>query len=458
MKGSASAARRSGQKNVSLTEGPIWKNLTLFAVPILLGQVFQQLYNTADAWIVGHFRSNSEYAAVTSTGSLVFLLVGFFSGIAVGAGVVIARYYGAKDKEKLDTAIHTTVAFGLLAGLLLTVVGVLTTPLLLRLMQTEKSYFAYSVQYFRFYFFGAVAIVMYNLGMGVLRAVGDSKSPLYYLIFSSVLNVALDYLLVGVLDRGVWAAALATSISQFVSALLCILRLMRGGDGYRLRLRSIRMEKAMLREIIRYGLPSGVQNSIIAFANVIVQSNINVFGEDTVAGSGTYAKLEGFAFLPITCYTMALTTFVSQNLGAGKHDRAKKGSVFGIVSCVVVAELIGVAMLLLARPLLSFFTKNPDAIDVGVKQIQVEALFFCMLSFSHCIAAIMRGAGRPMVPMFVMLGAWCVLRVTYISIVVPIVKESWVIFSAYPLTWTVSSIVFLIFYLKSDWIHGFDKE
>ena len=445
-------------KNVSLTEGSIWKNLTLFAIPILLGQVFQQLYNTADAWIVGHFRSNSEYAAVTSTGSLVFLLIGFFSGIAVGAGVVIARYYGAKDEKKLDSAIHTTIAFGLICGVVLSVVGVLLTPKLLQLMKTDTSYFQYSVEYFRYYFLGALSIVMYNLGMGVLRAVGDSKSPLYYLIISSLVNIGLDYLFVGVFDWGVWSAALATSISQLLSAILCVIRLAKGGEGFQFQFRRLRIEGPMLKEIIRYGLPSGIQNSIIAFANVVVQSNINTFHEDTVAGCGTYSKLEGFAFLPITCYTMALTTFVSQNLGAGQHDRAKKGSVFGIFSCVIIAELIGVALLIFARPLLAFFTNNEAAIEVGIRQIRVEALFYCVLAFSHCIAAIMRGAGKPMIPMFIMLGAWCVLRVAYISIVVPIVGESWVIFSAYPLTWTCSSIVFLIFYLKSDWIHGFDKK
>ena len=388
--------KKSTVKN--LTVGSPMKLILNFLLPLLGGLLFQQLYNTADAWIVGHFRSNSEYAAVTSTGSLVFLLIGFFSGIAVGAGVVIARYYGA------------------------------------------------------------LSIVMYNLGMGILRAVGDSKSPLYYLIFSSLVNIGLDYLFVGVFDWGVWSAALATSISQLLSAVLCIIRLAKGGEDYSFSFRRLRIEGPMLREVIRYGLPSGIQNSIIAFANVVVQSNINMFHEDTVAGCGTYSKLEGFAFLPITCYTMALTTFVSQNLGAKQHERAKKGSVFGIVSCVIMAELIGVVMLLFSRPLLSFFTKNEAAIDVGQRQIQVEALFFCMLSFSHCIAAIMRGAGKPLIPMFVMLGAWCVLRVAYISIVVPIVGESWVIFSAYPLTWTVSSVVFLIFYLKSDWIHGFDKK
>ncbi len=437
--------------------GPIWKGLITFAVPILLGQIFQQLYNTADAWIVGHYLSDSEYAAVTSTGSLVFLLVGFFGGIAVGAGVIISRHFGARDTERLQIAVHTTVAFGLAAGLLMTGIGVGLTPLILKLMKTPENVMPYSVEYFRYYFLGSLAIVMYNLGMGILRAVGDSKHPLYYLIFSSLVNIALDFLFVGGFGWGVWSAALATTISQFVSVFLCLFRLSHYKTDYQLRLRKIRFHLPMLREIIRYGLPSGVQNSIIAFANVIVQANINSFGEDTVAGCGTYAKLEGFAFLPITCFTMALTTFVSQNLGARQYERTKKGARLGTIGSVIAAELIGAAMILFARPLMDFFTDNEAAIEIGVRQSSVESLFFCMLSFSHCIAAIMRGAGKPMVPMFVMLATWCAIRVAYISIMVPLVNESWVIFSAYPLTWTLSSIIFLIYYLKSDWLHAFDR-
>lgn len=445
------------QRNDALLRGPIWKGLITFALPILLGQVFQQLYNTADAWIVGHFLSDSEYAAVTSTGSLVFLLVGFFGGIAVGAGVIISRHYGARDTEKLQIAVHTTVAFGLVAGLLLTAVGVGLTPTILKLMDTPKKVMPYSVEYFRYYFLGSLAIVMYNLGMGVLRAVGDSKHPLYYLIFSSVVNIALDLLFVGVFGWGVWSAALATTISQFVSVFLCLYRLSHYRTDYQLHLRKIRFHLPMLREIVRYGLPSGVQNSIIAFANVIVQTNINSFGEDVVAGCGTYAKLEGFAFLPITCFTMALTTFVSQNLGARQYDRTKQGARLGTIGSVLAAEVIGVLMIVFARPLMAFFTDNEAAIEVGIRQSTVESLFFCMLSFSHCIAAILRGAGKPTVPMLVMLAAWCAIRVAYISIMVPIVKESWVVFSAYPLTWTISSVIFLIYYLKSDWLHAFDR-
>lgn len=445
------------QQNDSLMQGPIWKGLIAFAMPILLGQIFQQLYNTADAWIVGHYLSDAEYAAVTSTGSLVFLLVGFFGGIAVGAGVVISRYYGARDLEKLHISVHTTVAFGLAAGLLMTGIGVGLTPWILELMGTPEKVMPFSVEYFRYYFLGSIGIVMYNLCMGILRAVGDSKHPLYYLIFSSLVNIALDFLFVGGFGWGVWSAALATTISQFVSVILCLYRLSHYETEYQLHFRRISFHLPMLKEIIKYGLPSGVQNSIIAFANVVVQANINSFGEETVAGCGTYAKVEGFAFLPITCFTMALTTFVSQNLGAKQYERTKKGAKLGALGCVIAAELIGVAMLVFAQPLMGFFTDNQKAVDIGVKQATVESLFFCMLSFSHCIAAIMRGAGKPLVPMFVMLATWCAIRVIYISVMVPLVKESWVIFSAYPLTWTISSIIFLIYYLKSDWLHAFDR-
>lgn len=447
------------QTKNTLLEGSIWKGILIFALPIFLGQVFQQLYNTADAWIVGQYRSSNEYAAVTSSGSLVFMLIGFFGGLAVGAGVVIARYYGAKDIEQLRKSIHTTVIFGFVSGLFLSALGVGVTPVLLRWMGTPEEVLPYSIEYFRLYFMGILATSMYNLCMGILRAVGDSKHPLYYLIISSVVNVILDWLFIGVFGWGVWAAALATTISQFVSMILCLWQLFRVEDVYRLELSEMRVSWRHMGEIIRYGLPSGIQNSIIAFANVIVQTNINSFGRETMSGCGTFAKLEGFAFLPVTCFTMALTTFVGQNLGAKQYDRTKKGVRFGIICAVVTAELIGVLMLLFAKPLMELFIKNdPGAVAVGMKQIRVEALFFCCLSMSHCIAAVMRGAGKPMIPMFIMLGAWCVLRVIYIQIMVPIVQESWIIFSAYPVTWTVSTIAYLIFYLKSDWIHGFEKK
>lgn len=442
----------------SLLQGPIWKGLLLFALPILLGQIFQQLYNTADAWIVGKYLPGAPYAAVTSSGSLVFLLVGFFGGIAVGAGAVISRYYGAKDIEKLRKTIHTTVLFGLMAGVLLTVLGVTMTPLILKWMDAPEASLEYSIEYFRFYFLGGIAISMYNLCMGILRAVGDSRHPLYYLILSSLANIVLDFLFMGVFRWGVWSAALATTISQFISMALCLIRLFRCKEIYQLSMKEMKVDGARLKEVIHYGLPSGFQNSVIAFANVIVQTNINSFDTVAQSGCGTYAKLEGFAFLPITCFTMALTTFVSQNLGAKQYERTKKGARFGIICAVIMAELIGFALMLTAEPLMKLFIRDDQAaVDIGVQQARVESLFFCCLAFSHCIAAILRGAGKPVVPMLIMMGTWCVLRVAYISILVPIVGEPWVIFSAYPITWTISSIIYLIYYLKSDWLHGYEK-
>ena len=441
----------------SLTEGSIWKSMLFFAFPILLGNIFQQLYNTADAFIVGRFLEKNAYAAVSSSGSLIFLLVGFFTGIAVGAGVVIARYYGAKDYDKLHTAIHTTLAFGLAAGIILTVLGMTLTPQLLRLMKTDPQVLPNSVAYFRMYFAGSIAIVLYNMCVGILQAVGDSRHPLYYLILSSLINVGLDLLFVGVFGLGVWSAATATTIAQFISLGLCLYRLCHYDTVYRVQLHKIRFNFPMLRQIVHFGLPSGVQNSIIAFANVIVQSNINAFGADAMAGCGTYSKLEGFAFLPITCFTMALTTFVSQNLGAHQYDRVKRGVRFGILCSVTMAEIIGALIFLFSPALVALFQNDPPVIAIGVKQAHIEAFFYCFLAFSHCIAAIMRGAGKPTVPMFVMLAVWCVLRVSYISIVVPMMGRIEVVFSAYPLTWFTSSVIFLIYFLKSDWLHNYDR-
>lgn len=442
----------------SLTEGPIVKGLALFALPIFLGQVFQQLYNTADAFIVGKFLSDEEYAAVTSSGSLIFLLVGFFSGISVGAGVVIARYFGAKDEKNLHAAVHTTVALGLIAGVLLTVIGVFFTPHLLRLMGTPESIIGYSIEYFRMYFLGSLAISMYNLLRGVLQAVGDSRSPLYFLMVSSLVNIGLDLLFIGVFGFGVWSAALATTISQFLSAALCFVRLMRANGAHRLEPKRICLRRDRAVEIVRFGLPSGMQNSIIALANVVVQSNINAFGDAAVGACGTYAKLESFVFLPIMSVTMALTTFVSQNLGAKQYARAKRGAGFGIVCCVLVAELVGVMLVLFPEPLIRLFTDDPESVAIAIRQTRIESLFFCLLAFSHCVAAVMRGAGRPTVPMFVMLAAWCVVRVTYISLVVPFVGDIWVVFSAYPITWGISAVVFAVFFFCTDWLHAYDKK
>ena len=337
---------------IRMTEGPIGKQLVSFAVPLFLGFLFQQLYNTADALIVGNMLGNSALAAVTGTGTLIFLLVGFFGGISMGAGVVVSRYFGAREVEKMRSAIHTNIAFGLAAGVFLTVVGMLFTPQILQWMGTPEDVMPQSVSYIRTYFAGSIGLVMYNQCRGVMQAVGDSRHPLYYLIISSITNVVLDILLIGVFKMDVDGAALATIISQFVSVFLCMGRLMSAASGeYRVQWREIRFDPEMTRMILAYGLPSGLQNSVIALANVVVQSNINAYGEMAMSGCGAYGKVEGFAFLPITSFTAAITTFVGQNLGAGELKRTRQGARFGILCSVVIAEVIGLLLYWLA-PLL----------------------------------------------------------------------------------------------------------
>ncbi len=442
----------------SLTEGSIWKSMLLFALPVFLGNVFQQLYNTFDSWVVGNYLGDNALAAVSSSGSLIFMMIGFFNGVAMGAGVIIARCYGAKDYDSMRRAIHTDVAFGLTAGILLTALGVAFTPTILRWMDTPEDVLPQSISYFRYYFCGAIFTVMYNIMVGILHAVGDSRHPLYYLIFSSFVNVVLDLLFVAVFRWGVGSAAIATTISQGVSALLCFRLLLTTKEPYRVELKKIRYHWDSFKDIVRYGLPSGVQNSVIAMANLVVQTNINSFGKAAMAGCGSYSKIEGFAFLPITCFAQALSTFVGQNLGAQQYGRVKKGVRFAVICSVSMAELIGVASYLLAPQLISVFNDSPEVVAYGANHMRTICLFYCLLALSHCIAGILRGAGKATVPMFIMLGCWCLLRVTYISIAMQHVNELHTVSMAYPITWFASSVLFIIYFYAADWMHAFDRQ
>lgn len=442
----------------SLTEGSIWKSMLLFALPVFLGNVFQQLYNTFDSWVVGNYLGDNALAAVSSSGSLIFMMIGFFNGVAMGAGVIIARCYGAKDYDSMRRAIHTDVAFGLTAGILLTALGVAFTPTILRWMDTPEDVLPQSISYFRYYFCGAIFTVMYNIMVGILHAVGDSRHPLYYLIFSSFVNVVLDLLFVAVFRWGVGSAAIATTISQGVSALLCFRLLLTTKEPYRVELKKIRYHWDSFKDIVRYGLPSGVQNSVIAMANLVVQTNINSFGKAAMAGCGSYSKIEGFAFLPITCFAQALSTFVGQNLGAQQYGRVKNGVRFAVICSVSMAELIGVASYLLAPQLISIFNDSPEVVAYGAAHMRTICLFYCLLALSHCIAGILRGAGKATVPMFIMLGCWCLLRVTYISIAMQHVNELHTVSMAYPITWFASSVLFIIYFYAADWMHAFERQ
>ena len=443
---------------MAMTRGKPWRLITAFAIPVLLSQVFQQLYNTADALIVGRFLGDEALAAVSSSGTLIFLIISFFTGMSMGASVTISRYFGAGDYARVSRAVHTNVLLAILCGIVLTVFGVALTPTFLRWMGTDPDVLPEAISYFRYYFFGILAVVMYNTCKGIMNALGDSRRPLYYLILSSLVNIVLDLLFIAVFHWGVWSAAAATTISQAVSMVLCLIHLTKKGTIYQVRLRDLRLDREMLGQIFRYGLPSGVQNSVIGFANVIVQSNINSFGKLAMAAYGAYSKLEGFAFLPVTSFTMALTTYVSQNLGAGEYDRAKKGSRFGIITSLLLAELIGVLMYLFAPQLTAIFTETPEVIALGVEQARTISLFYCLLAFSHAVASVCRGAGKAFVPMTIMLVFWCVVRITYITTVMHFVHDIQYIYWAYPITWSLSSVVYLIYYHFSDWVHGFEKK
>lgn len=444
------------EKN-TLTEGSIPKKIIAFAIPLFLGQLFQQMYNMADSLIVGNCLGSEALAAVTSTGALIFLLVGFFSGTAMGAGVLIARYYGAKDVSRLRIAVHTNVAFGIICGVLMTIIGIVFTPQILKLMGTPADVLPNSVAYLRVYFGGSLAVILYNICVGILQAVGDSKHPLYYLIISSCTNVVLDLLFCGMLGCGVEFAALATIVSQFLSVFLCLRRLTRIQEVYQIHWKEVRVDREMIKSVLKLGLPSGVQNSIISLANIVVQSNINAFGKMAMAGCGAHSKIEGFCFLPITCFSMALTTFVGQNLGAKKYERVKKGTIFGIICALFLSEGCGILMNIFAPQFVALFDRTPQVIAYGTLHARTVTLFYFLLAFSHVAAAIMRGAGKAVVPMLVMMVAWCAIRVTYITIVAKLFGNIQLVLLAYPITWTISSVIFLVYMLKADWMHGFDK-
>ena len=446
------------KKNTALTEGSIPKKIIGFAIPLFLGQLFQQFYNMADSLIVGNFLGDEALASVTSTGSLIFLLVGFFNGTAMGAGVVISRYFGAKEYDKVRIAVHTDVAFGIISGILMSIIGVVFTPHILRLMGTPPEVLPNSIMYLRVYFCGSLAVILYNVCMSILQAVGDSKRPLYYLVFSSIVNIVLDLIFCGVFRLGVGFAALATIISQFLSLILCMGRLMKVKEVYQIHLREVGLQPKMLKQIISIGLPSGMQNSIISVANIVVQSNINAFGTAAMAGCGSYSKIEGFGFLPITCFSMALTTFVGQNLGAKQYERVKKGAIFGIVCAIFLAETVGICIYTFAPTLVSLFGGEAEVVAYGVLQGRTVTLFYFLLSFSHAAAAIMRGAGKSTVPMFVMLISWCAIRITYITIVAKLFNNIQFVFLAYPITWSISSVIFLVYLLKADWMHNFERK
>ncbi len=446
------------KEKLLLTEGPIAWQVIRFAMPLLFGNIFQQLYNTVDSVVVGNYIGKEALGAVGSSGSLIHMLVNLFMGVSVGAGVVIARYKGAGDHEGVKKAVHTNVAFGLAVSMVLTVVGVLLTPVILGWMGTPEEILPNSIKYLRIYFMGISTNVMYNIGSSIYRAVGDSTRPLIFLIVSSIVNMVLDVVFIKYMHMGVEGVAIATIIAQFTSCLLTFGTLMRVNDDYRVEPKRIRFHGEELKEIIRIGLPSGLQNSIVSFSNVMVQTNINSFGDIAVAGCGAYSKVDGFALMPSGSFAMSVTTFVSQNIGAGKYERAKKGGLFGIAAGMLSAQVMGVLIYFFAPSLIGVFNDDPRVIEYGTMMARNIVFGYFLVAFSHGMGGMLRGAGRAKAPMYIMVGFWCILRITWMTVMVKLTNDIRVVFWAYPITWTCSTIALLLYYKKTDWLHTYKAK
>lgn len=439
------------QKYRGLTEGSIPKQMLLFAMPMFISSVFQQLYNAVDTLIVGNVLGDQELASVASSGSMIFLMTGFIFGISAGAGVVIARFFGAQDKERLHKAVHTTVAIGVICGLTLAALGFFFTPWLLELMATPDDVMPHSVLYFRIYSLGCITVVLYNFGACILQSIGDSRSPMIFLIISAISNVILDLVFIWGLGGGVGSAALATVLSQGLSAFLVfskLIRLGRQGHPYGVSISAIKIDMPMLRNVISQGFPSGIQNSVTSISHIVVQGNINLFGATAMAGCGTHMKIEGFAFLPIMCFSMALATFVSQNLGANKTDRVMGGIRFGLICSIIAAQIVGVILFFGASFFVRLFSENQEVIYYGASQIKIAALFAFVLAIDHCSIGILRGFGRPVIAMGVVLAIWCLFRIVFITVMLHYIYDIFVIFWTFPLTWSMTAVLFIYFLLR----------
>ena len=436
------------QRNTLMTEGSIRRKMLGFALPILAGYFFQQLYNTVDALIVGNYLDADALAAVTSTGSYTYLMIGFVTGFATGAGIIIARHIGADSPAETEKAVHTTVALGLVFSVIMTALGILVTPGILRLMGTPDSVFGRSCRYLQVYFAGSSALIMYNMFVSILQASGESRFPLLCLVASSLTNIVLDILFIAVFHMDVEGAALATVLSEVLSMVLVGGKLLKSRESIRVRPRKIRIDCESLRYIIRYGFPTAMQGCVIDLSNMLIQSYINSFGRDAMAGIGASIKLEGFMFLPVTAFSMALTTFVSQNMGAGKQARVRAGAKFGLLCTAGLLLAFGAVAYFLAPSMVSLFNSDPEIIRFGAGRTTTCAFFYCLCGFSHTASAVMRGLGKPMTPMIVMLVCWCAVRVLVLFTVGQTLHEIWLIYWIYPFTWTLSSVFYLFSFRK----------
>lgn len=438
---------RPARYDVDMTKGNITRHLVNFALPLLLGNLFQQLYNMVDTWVVGNYVSNEAFSAVGTVGPVINTLIGFFLGLSSGAGVVISQYYGAGREEKVQQAVHTALMLTLALGVVFTAAGIAMTPLMLQLMKTPAEVAPEQATYLRIYFAGVIGLLLYNMGSGILRAVGDSRRPFYFLVVSAVLNTVLDLLFVIKFHMGVEGVAYATIIAQAVSAVLTLWVLMGAEGGIRLELRALRFTWSVLRQIVAVGIPAALQMAITAFSNVFVQSYINYFGPDCMSGWTAYNKVDQLMILPVQSISMANTTFVGQNLGVGDTPRAKKGVRTSLWLSVAVTAVLLIPVLLFAPDLTAFFNSKAEVVSYGALLLRLLSPFYFFFCINQIYAGALRGAGNSQVPMWIMLGSFVVFRQIYLYIMANFISNEIIpIALSYPAGWFVCSVATLLYY------------
>ncbi len=435
------------RKDVNMTEGSIIKHIITFAFPLLLGNIFQQLYNTVDTWVVGNFASNEAYSAVGNVGPIINMLIGFFMGLSSGAGVVISQYYGAKKEAEVQNTVHTAILMTLILAVVFTVTGVVMAPYMLDLMKMPPAVKAEAVTYLTVYFSGVTGLMLYNIGAGILRAVGDSQRPFYFLVVCALMNTLLDLLFVVVLKMdGAAGVALATVLSQCSSAVLVIITLLRSDSCIRLRLPQLKIHWPILRKIFIVGIPAALQMCITAFSNVFVQSYISYFKEDCMSGWTTYSKVDQLLFLPMQSIALASTTFVGQNLGSNQPDRARKGVSISVLLAITSTVILTVPILIFAEPLAAFFNSKPEVVHYASMLLRWMSPFYILCCFNQIYAGALRGAGNSRAPMIIMISSFVVFRQVYLFAMARICNEIIPIAMSYPAGWLLCSTITAIYY------------
>ena len=433
-------------KVVSMTEGKIWKKLLLFSIPLMMGSFFQQLYNTADSIIVGNYVGKEALAAIGTTDNLINKFIGFFMGLSTGAGIIISQYFGAKDEKNVQIAVNTTIGLTFVMSVICTVCALGFRTQMLKLMNTPAEVFVQADAYLRIYFLGVTGLLFYNMGAGILRAVGDSRRPLYFLIFSAVLNIVLDLIFVAGFSLGVEGAAYATVISQGASAVLVMIVLSRERASYRVVWNRIRLNPEMIGKIVRVGLPMALQSAVVSFSNVFVQSYINHFGVAAMAGWLAYGKVDKFCLLPIQSLSLGLMTFVGQNYGAKRYDRIRKGIRTGLTMCFGIAICMIILINLFAESLVSMFIQSPDVVKFGTLFIHIEMPFYLALCVNSVYDSTLRGIGMTKGPMLIMMTNSILFRQIYLFVVSRVSESMIPIVLGYPLGWILCSVMLVLYY------------